>query len=61
MICGYIRTGSTKIPYDKREMKAELGEKNLFTDSQSDIKNWSINLFSVSEKQSSMSSLLSCL
>ena len=34
----YKETGSTKIPYDKREMKAELGEKNLFTDSQSEYK-----------------------
>lgn len=34
----YKKTGSTKIPYDKREMKAELGENNLFTDSQSDYK-----------------------
>lgn len=34
----YKETGSTKIPYDKREMKAELGENNLFTDSQSEYK-----------------------
>lgn len=34
----YKEVGSTKIPYDKREMKAELGEGNLFTDSQSEYK-----------------------
>lgn len=34
----YKETGSTKIPYDKREMKVELGENNLFTDSQSEYK-----------------------
>lgn len=34
----YKETGSTKIPYDKREMKAVLGENNLFTDSQSEYK-----------------------
>lgn len=34
----YKETGSTKIPYDKRGMKAELGENNLFTDSQSEYK-----------------------
>lgn len=34
----YKETGSTKIPYDKREMKAQLGENNLFTDSQSEYK-----------------------
>ncbi len=34
----YKETGSTKIPYDKREMKAVLGEKNFFTDSQSEYK-----------------------
>ncbi len=35
----YKETGSTKIPYDKREMKIVLGENNLFTDSQSEYKN----------------------
>ncbi len=34
----YKETGSTRIPYDKREMKALLGERNLFTDSQSEYK-----------------------
>lgn len=34
----YKETGSTRIPYDKREMKVVLGEKNLFTDSQSEYK-----------------------
>jgi uncharacterized protein (TIGR02680 family) len=34
----YKETGSTKIPYEKREMKAALGEDNLFTDSQSEYK-----------------------
>lgn len=34
----YKQTGSTKIPYDKKEMKAELGEDNRFTDSQSEYK-----------------------
>jgi len=34
----YKETGSIKIPYDKREMKTELGENNLFTDSQSEYK-----------------------
>ena len=34
----YKETGSTRIPYDKREMKAVLGEGNLFTDSQSEYK-----------------------
>ncbi len=34
----YKETGSTRIPYDKREMKGVLGESNLFTDSQSEYK-----------------------
>lgn len=34
----YKETGNTKIPYDKREMKAELGEHNIFTDSQKEYK-----------------------
>lgn len=34
----YKEVGTTKIPYDKREMKAELGEDNFFTDSQSEYK-----------------------
>ena len=34
----YKETGSTRIPYDKREMKNMLGESNLFTDSQSEYK-----------------------
>lgn len=34
----YKETGSTRIPYDKREMKNVLGESNLFTDSQSEYK-----------------------
>lgn len=34
----YKETGSTKIPYDRREMKVALGENNLFTDSQSEYK-----------------------
>lgn len=34
----YKEVGSSKIPYDKREMKNELGEGNLFTDSQSEYK-----------------------
>lgn len=34
----YKETGSTKIPYDKREIKAVLGENNLFTDSPSEYK-----------------------
>ena len=39
MICGsYKEVGSSKIPYDKREIRAVLGEENFFTDSQSDYK-----------------------
>ena len=34
----YKEVGSNKIPRDKREMKAELGEENFFTDSQSEYK-----------------------
>ena len=34
----YKEIGSTKIPYDKREMKAKLGEDNIFTDSQKEYK-----------------------
>ena len=34
----YKETGSTRIPYDKRELKAALGEENYFTDSQSEYK-----------------------
>lgn len=34
----YKEVGSTRIPYDKRELKAALGEENYFTDSQSEYK-----------------------
>ena len=34
----YKEVGSSKIPYDKREIRAVLGEENFFTDSQSDYK-----------------------
>ena len=34
----YKEVGSTRIPYDKRELKAVLGEENYFTDSQSEYK-----------------------
>ncbi|MCM1101769.1 MAG: TIGR02680 family protein [Acetatifactor muris] len=34
----YKEVGTTKFPYDKREMKAQLGEGNFFTDSQSEYK-----------------------
>lgn len=34
----YKEVGTTKIPYDKRELKAQLGEGNFFTDSQSEYK-----------------------
>lgn len=34
----YKEVGSTRIPYDKREMKANVGEHNFFTDSQSEYK-----------------------
>lgn len=34
----YKEVGSARIPYDKREMKAKLGENNFFTDSQSEYK-----------------------
>lgn len=34
----YKQTGSTKIPFDKKEMRNELGENNLFTDNQSEYK-----------------------
>lgn len=34
----YKEVGSTRIPYDKRELKAVLGENNYFTDSQSEYK-----------------------
>lgn len=36
----YKEVGTTKIPYDKREMKAEIGENNFFTDSQSEYKKY---------------------
>ena len=34
----YKEVGSNKIPLDKRELKGELGEDNVFTDSQSEYK-----------------------
>lgn len=34
----YKEVGTTKIPYDKRELKAQLGEENFFADSQSEYK-----------------------
>lgn len=34
----YKEVGTTKIPYDKRELRAQLGEENFFTDSQSEYK-----------------------
>ncbi|WP_368271053.1 TIGR02680 family protein [Enterocloster lavalensis] len=34
----YKEIGSSKIPYDRREMKTELGEENFFTTSQSEYK-----------------------
>lgn len=34
----YKEVGSNKIPFDKRELRAELGEENFFTDSQSEYK-----------------------
>lgn len=34
----YKETGSTKIPHGKRDMKAVLGDDNIFTDSQSEYK-----------------------
>ena len=34
----YKEVGSTRIPYDKREMRSALGEENFFTDSQSEYK-----------------------
>lgn len=34
----YKEVGSNRIPYDRREMKAVLGEGNFFTDSQSEYK-----------------------
>lgn len=36
----YKEVGTTKIPYDKRELKAQLGEKNFFTDSQNEYKKY---------------------
>lgn len=34
----YKEVGSNKIPFDKRELRTELGEENIFTDSQSEYK-----------------------
>lgn len=34
----YKEVGSAKIPLDKRELRAELGEQNFYTDSQSEYK-----------------------
>lgn len=34
----YKEVGSNRIPLDKRELRAELGEENFFTDSQSEYK-----------------------
>ncbi len=34
----YKEVGTSRLPYDKRELKALLGEQNFFTDSQSDYK-----------------------
>lgn len=35
----YKEIGTSRIPFDRREMKAELGEDNFFTTSQSEYKN----------------------
>lgn len=35
----YKEVGTAKIPYDKRELRAQIGEENYFTDSQSEYKN----------------------
>ena len=57
----YKEIGSSKIPYDRREMKTELGDDNFFTTSQSEYKK-SVNQYIFgSGKRSSMSSLLNCL
>ncbi len=36
----YKEVGSVRIPYDKRELKGELGEDNYFTDSQREYKKY---------------------
>ena len=36
----YKQVGSIKIPHDKRDMKLQLGEDNIFTDSQSEYKRY---------------------
>lgn len=36
----YKQVGSVRIPYDKREMRIQLGEDNIFTDSQSEYKKY---------------------
>lgn len=36
----YKQVGSVRIPHDKREMKLQLGEDNIFTDSQSEYKKY---------------------
>lgn len=57
----YKEIGSSKIPYDRREMKTELGDDNFFTTSQSEYKK-AVNQYILdSGKRSSMSSLLNCL
>lgn len=57
----YKEVGSTKIPLDRRELKALLGENNFFTDSQSEYKknvNQSIFGFRKSEQYEQFIKLL---
>ena len=57
----YKEIGSSKIPYDRREMKTELGDDNFLRRARVNIKKRSISTFLDSGKRSSMSSLLNCL
>lgn len=56
----YKEVGSNKIPRDKREMKAELGEDNFSQTARRNIRSMSTSIFSVSVRKNSMSSSSNC-
>lgn len=56
----YKEVGSNKIPRDKREMKAELGEDNFSQTARRNTRSMSTSIFSVSVRKNSMSSSSNC-
>ncbi len=53
----YKEVGSSKIPYDKRELKSVLGRRIFSRTARANIKSMSTSIFSDFEKRSNMSSL----